>query len=185
MDSDELGSDILSLPDHHNPEEPKVPTKPFLSFAVLPGFKCFFQDPVLRDGLTLHECYERVMKDHFTLQQLRRPTESLFKLSDVSMAERSKEIYFRSTSSERFYIQSRDHPIYKYWLGRDKEDQIEQLQRQLELYRRSGEEALKKKKRELKELREQQESIRERQEEEKRRRAAVLDSLKGEAKELT
>lgn len=54
------------------------------------------------------------------------------------MEERSRQIYNRTTANERFYIQIGDNPIYKYTLGREKERQIEQLKRKLELYKRSG-----------------------------------------------
>ena len=43
--------------------------------------------------------------------------------------------------------------IFKYTLGRDKENEIVQLHRQLELYQRSAEDALSEKKKQLKKKR--------------------------------
>lgn len=89
MEKDEIGVGFMD----EGPTEsssPKEEAKTGLSFSVLPGFKCFFQNSVLKDNLTLQECYERVMKDHFVLQKMRLPTEQLFNHSRLTLAERSK-----------------------------------------------------------------------------------------------
>ena len=45
------------------------------------------------------------MKDHFVLQKVRLPLEQLFKGS-MPMPEKSKELYYRSSATDRFYLQS-------------------------------------------------------------------------------
>lgn len=115
------------------------------------------------------------MGSHFQLEKIRIPTGSLLR-SGGRFEQRSGELYRRSSARERFYLQSGDN-IFKYTLGQDKEKEIAQLQRQLELYQRSAEEALVEKRRQLKAVREEKERVHEREEEERRRREAVLNKL--------
>ena len=52
MEKDELGMELMD----DRPTEsssPQEPVKQALTFSVMPGFKCFFQDAVLRDSLSL------------------------------------------------------------------------------------------------------------------------------------
>lgn len=97
------------------------------------------------------------MKNHFQLEKIRVPTGQLLRKGG-SLEKTSEELYRRCTAEDRLYLQSGDN-IFKYTLGRDKEKEIEQMQRQLELYQRSAEEALVEKKRQLKAVREEKERL--------------------------
>lgn len=97
------------------------------------------------------------MKNHFELEKIRMSTGRLLR-SAASLEQRSGELYRRSTAEDRFYLQSGDS-IFKYTLGRDKENEIVQLHRQLELYQRSAEDALNEKKKQLKTMREEKERL--------------------------
>lgn len=74
--------DSTSAPSQSKPAQPVR----LLSLRMEPGFRCFFQNWVESQKVSIFECYDLVLKSHLHLERLRWPTQQLLARNDLSLS---------------------------------------------------------------------------------------------------